>query len=218
MRHCMAKPMNPALAVLALTIVAAMVISGCTEKPGEAGHADERREISAFVNGVSVYADEVDSEYSTLTPEQQAMLTKADALSFLIEREILYRESVKERVVVSDEEAAAGYEQFLAANNVTETELATANVSAEKVKSALRKQLQIDKLLDAKVPKNFVIKRKDVEAVYNSSIFASRGISIEQAEKGIVDLLTAQRQQAARDGYIAALKDEADVLIVSVPR
>lgn len=201
-----------------LIIALAALIGGCARgkiEPGERG-----REVAALVNGARIYFDDVNAEYDSLAPEQKDSITKADALSFMIEREILYQEALEEGLKASPEEVDSEYLVFAALSNLTEAEmksqLAAKNSSVEKLKSTLMKQVLISKLLDKKVPRQFVIRHEDVEAVYNAS-FREKGLSFEQSEKAIVEILSAQRQKTDREKYIESLKDKADVLIVAVP-
>ena len=204
--------------ILLITFLAAL-IGGCTK--GKIGPEEKGKEVAAIVNGASIYFDEVNEEYATLTPVQQANLTKADALSFVIEREILYQEAIKQGLKASENEISDGYASFLALHNLTESELigqiTARNSSLERFKLAHEKQLLINKLLDKKVPSRFIIRHEDVEAFYKASDFSSRGLSFNQSEKAIVELLTSQHQRIAMDKYIEGLKSKADVVIVSVP-
>ncbi len=203
--------------ILVITVLAALT-GGCTA--GKTSPEQKSREVAALVNGARIYFDEVNEEYASLAPEQRDGVTKADALSFLIEREILYQEALKEGLKATAEEVENEYLVFAALGNLTEAELksqlAARNSSVEKLKSALTKQVLIGKLLDKKVPRKFVIRHEDAEAVYNAS-FRKTGLSFEQTEKTIVELLSAQRQKTDRERYIDSLKETADVLIVAVP-
>ena len=204
--------------IILLIITLAALIGGCTK--GKDGPEEKGREVAAMVNGARIYFDDVNEEYASLTPGQKASVTKADALSFLIEREILYQEALKGGFKATAGEVENEYTVFTALNNLTEaklkSQLAARNSSLEKLKSALMKQVLISELLDKKVQRKFVIKRVDVEAVYNTS-FRKTGLSFGQVEKTIVDLLSAQYQKADREKYIESLKNKADVLIVAVP-
>ncbi len=208
------------IGIILLIIALVVSMGGCARGKAESGPGEKSREIAALVNGARIYFDDVNEEYASLTPEQMANVTKADALSFLIEREILYQEALKEGLKTETEEVDNEYVVFAALSNLTEaglkSQLAARNSSLEKLKLALMKQVLINKLLGKKIPRQLMIKREDVEAVYNAS-FRSAGLSFEQAEKTIVELLSAQRQKADRKRYIESLKDRADVLIVAVP-
>ncbi len=209
--------MKASLFAVALIMSVAAVLSGC----GGKSTPDERREISALVNGEKIYIDDVNEEYASLNQLQQESVTRADALSFIIEREVLYLEAVKQGIGASAKEENEEYNFFLVTNNITEpglkAQLASRNRTIERFKAVLRKQIVINKLIDSAVPRQFVIKSGDVEAIYNSGSYAALGISLEKAEKGIVELITAQRQQAERAAYIERLKGKAGVLIVAVP-
>ena len=206
-------------ALAAVLILAVALVGGCAIFGSKSNTPS--REVAARVNGGNIYIDDVNDEYASLTPGQQAKITKADALSFLIEREILYQEAVKQGLKVTDDELKQEYELYLLENNFTESqlklELANSHSSLEKFKAALKKQVLINELLDKKIPNQGVIKHEEVEALYNASRFPQLNISFSQAEKTLVDILNAQRLKAARDAYIEALKSKADVLIVAVP-
>ena len=205
--------------IILFAVVALAFLGGCSsDKVNPEGKG---REVAALVDGANIYFDDVNDEYAALTPEQRANITKADALSFLIEREVLYRQALKEKLVATDEEVNQEYTYFLLAANLTEAELKgqldVRKSSLEKFKVALKKQVLISKLLDKKVPVQFIIKREEVEAAYNSSMFPSSGIPLEKVEKNIIDAITASRQREQRAAYIEFLKDQADILIVAVP-
>ncbi len=209
-----------AAAVIAV-LMAVAIIGGCTGagKGGSNGNASEN--VAATVNGANISIDEVNEFYAYQTPEQQAALTKADALSLVIEREILYQEASLQGFAAAGEEVEQEYKRFLAQSNMTETaleaELAAKNSSVERFKSALGKRIAINKLYDSKIPSQFVIKRDEAEALYNASDFPSLNISFDDAEKSIVNFLTAQKRTAQWDSYIASLKNKAKVLIIAVP-
>ncbi len=202
----------------ALLIAALLVFAGCKGKGPSAG---EGKEVAALVNGEKVYMNDVNSEYASLSPAQKESFTKSDALSFLIEREILYQEARKQGITVTSDELDQEYNFYLLANNITgpglEIQLEAINSSISRLKGNIMKQVMINKLFEKAIPRQFVIKHQEAEAVYKSGGFASLNISLEQAEKSIVDFLTAQRQEKERKVYVEGLKAKADVLIVAVP-
>ncbi len=210
--------MGNTAAVIATALIAVILIAGCTGK--ETGSV-KKGDVAATVNGASIYFGEVEEEYASLSPAQKESLSKADALSFVIEREILYQQAAKERLTATDKEQQDAYGKLLLESNVTEQELArqlaARNSSVERLKAALRRQILINKLIDKVARKSYIIKKEEVEAVYNSGNFMSAGVSFEAAQGGIVDMLTAQRQRAGTEAYIQGLKDSAKVVIVSVP-
>lgn len=207
-----------AAAAIASALIAVILIAGCT---GNGAGNSKKGDVAATVNGVSIYFDEVEKEYASLGPAQRESLSKADALSFVIEREILYQQAVKERLAATWKEQQQAYELLLLESNITEKELASQlaerNSSVERLKADLRRQIIINKLLDKVARKSYIIKKEEVEAVYNSGNFMSSGVSFEAAQKGIVDMLTAQRQRAGTEAYIQGLKDNAKVVIIAVP-
>ena len=224
--------MNRNLAVAAVALLL-IIVAGCmTAKP-----EGQAREVAATVNGEPVYFDDVNEFYSYQSLAEQARLSKADALSLVIEREILTQEAVKRGFTATKDEIGKDYIAFLSMNNLTEPELgsnlAAKNSSTARLKDSLAKRIVINKLLDRIAKKSYVIKKEEVEAVYNSGTipqqaecaighspicnFKSAGVSFEAAEKGIVDLLTAQRQRADTEAYVQGLKDNAKVAIIAVP-
>lgn len=215
MRKIGGKSLVVVAAAVSILVVVALV-GGCS------GKRDVKDgEVAATVNGISIYFDEVEEEYASLGLAQREGISKADALSFVIEREILYRQAVKEGLKATKEERQQAYEKLLLESNVTEGELArqlaARNSSVERLKASLRRQILINKLIDKVARKSYIIKKEEVEAVYNSGNFMSSGVSFEAAQKGIVDILTAQRQRAGTEAYVQGLKDSANVLIVAVP-
>ena len=206
-----------AVAVAIAALVAVVIIVGCTGK----GTNGSKENVAATVNGASIYFGDVNEEYASLSAEQRESISKADTLTFVIEREILYQQAVKEGLKATKEEQQQAYGLLLLEKNVTEPELAgqlaARNSSVERLKATLQKQILINKLLGRIAKKSYIIKKEEVEAYYNASGLSFRGVSFEAAEKGIVDLLTAQRQEAEREAYIQSLKDNAKVAIIAVP-
>ncbi|MBI2143159.1 SurA N-terminal domain-containing protein, partial [Candidatus Woesearchaeota archaeon] len=125
-------------AVAALVVVA--LAGGCS---GKLDTKDEN--VAATVNGAKIYFGEVNDEYASLSAEQREGVSKADTLSFVIEREILYQQAVKEGLKATKEEQQQAYGQLLLESNVTEPELAgqlaARNSSVEKLKVWLEKQI-----------------------------------------------------------------------------
>lgn len=208
-----------ASAIILFAVVALAFLGGCSST--KINPEGKGREVAALVNGANIYFDDVNDEYASLSPEQRANLTKADALSFLIEREVLYQAAVKEKLTANDDEVDSDYSYFLLTSNMTEAQLkgqlAARNSSLEKFRVILKKQVLISKLLDRKVPTQFIVKHEEAEAVYNASGFSHAGVPFEKVEKNIVDSITAHRQMTQRAAYIEFLNDQADVLIVAVP-
>ncbi len=203
------------VAAVAILVVVA-IVGGCS------GKRDVKDgNVAATVNGASIYFDEVNGEHASLSAEQKESISKADTLSFVIEREILYQQAVKEGLKATEEEQQQAYEKLLLESNVTEQELAgqlaAGNSTVERLKATLQKQILINKLLDKVAKKSYIIKKEEVKAYYGASGLSSSGVSFEAAEKGIVDLLTAQRQKAETEAYIQGLKDKAEVVIIAVP-
>ncbi len=207
-------------AVIITILIAVALIGGCTSNQKGGGGESNSQKISAAVNGANITVDEVNEEYASLSPGQREQLTKADALSFIIEREILYQQAVKEGIVATKEEQEREYLSLLGPNateNEIARQLAAKNSSPDKMKSAVYKQILINKLLDLHVQKTFTMKHEEAEALYNASDFRSLNISFDDAERSIVDFLTAQKRKAQRESYITGLKDSAKVLIIGVP-
>ena len=212
---------RPVLFAAALMLVLAIALaSGCSVFGGSKG-AQPSREVAAIVNGQNIYVDEVNKEYSSLSPAQQKNVSKADALSFMIEREILYQEATKHGLQATADEVNQDYGLYLLESNITETQLkfqlAGNQISIDDFKATLKKQILINKLFGKVIPKQYVIKHEEVEALYNASKFPVMNISFDQAEKTLVDYLDAQRQRTVREAYVSSLKNKADVLIVTVP-
>ena len=212
---------GPVLFAAALMLVLAVALaSGCSVFGGGKG-AQPSREVAAIVNGQNIYVDELNKEYASISPAQQESITKSDALSFMIEREILYQEAAKQGLQATADEIKQDYELYILESNITETQLkfqlAGNQSSIDEFKATLKKQILINKLFGKMIPSQYVIKHEEVEALYNASKFPSLNISFDQAQKTLIGYLDAQHQRTARDAYISSLKDKADVLIVTVP-
>lgn len=201
------------IAVAAVLLAAACTPENSNGKPG--------REISAIVNGVNIYMDDVNAKYARLPPEQQASLAKADFLSLVIEEEIIYHQAVKEGIAVSQADVEAAYQRLLSVNNLTEAqlvaELTSKGSTLDEFKQSLGRALAINALKAIKVPDRMVIRHEEVEALYNASGMAERNVTFEEAEEGLVNLLNEKRREIAWLSYVEGLKNSARVLIVAVP-
>src|SRR3989338_7550627 len=98
-----------AVCVILLLAAVAGVIGGCTSNVSPEGKS---REVAALVNGASIYLDDVNNEYISLSPEQRSNITKADALSFLIEREVLFQRALEEKITATADEISQEYGHF----------------------------------------------------------------------------------------------------------
>ena len=207
-------------AAAAILMLAVTLESGCSVFGGSKG-AQPSREVAAIVNGQNIYVDELNKEYASISPVQQESVTKSNALSFMVEREILYQEATRQGLQATADEVKQEYELYLLESNLTETQLkfqlADNQSSIYEFKATLKKQILINKLFEKMIPSQYVIKHEEVESLYYASNFPSMNISFEQAQKTLIDYLDAQRQRTAREAYIRSLKDKADVLIITVP-
>ena len=210
------------VAAIVAILIAVALVGGCTSAGKSGGkNEDKNAGVAATVNGEKVYFQDVNELYAYQAPEQQVSLSKSDALSLVIEREILHQEAAKQGFAATGEEVEQEYKNFLTLSNKTEPalegDLAAKNSSVERFKSALGKRIAINKLLDSHVDASFKIKHDEVEALYNASDFRSLNISFDDAEGSIVNFLTAQHRKAQRDSYVANLKEIANVTIIAVP-
>jgi hypothetical protein len=206
-----------AVAIVAVAVLLSVLLSGCSNKVPL-----ENKQIAAMVNGEKIYFDDVNEYYNVyFTPQQQVTMTKADALSLVIEREILYQEAAREKFTATDEEISKEYKSYLSSSNQTESrlgkDLQAKNSSISNFKRDIGKRIAIGKLMATIIPQKFIIKHEEVEAVYNASKLNASGVTFDQAQQEIINAITLQKQQAYEASYIDALKQKANVLITGVP-
>jgi hypothetical protein len=186
---------------IAIAVLAAVLFSMARQ---ESQQSERPREIAALMSGEPIYAGEVELELQTV-PEGMNV-SWDDALSFVVERKVLVQEAERKGIVATTAEVKDAMDGFRQQQNWTG--------SNEALLQRMEWQVMINKLLEQSVPKSIVVKFEEVEAHYNRT-YAGSNVTFDEAEQRILEKLTAEKRQAARKSFIAALKERADVVVVS---
>jgi len=166
------KGMKRAAAVLPLAAVLFGVIAGCNK---QTQHAPD---VWAVVNGKELKRDEVDKYYRTrVNPEgqepsqEEALSLKLNVLDELINNEILLERAKKLNLEASDGEVEDKFTELKSPYTEDEFQrrLKEQNVSVDDLKSDLRRQQSIQKLLNREVVAKITITDQDVTDFYNAN-------------------------------------------------
>jgi peptidyl-prolyl cis-trans isomerase SurA len=134
--------------------------------------------VWAVVNGKEIHRDEVDKYYRTrVNPEgqepsqEEALSLKLNVLDELINNEILLERAKKLNLEASDGEVEDKFTELKSPYTEDEfqRQLKDRSVSVEDLKSDLRRQLSIQKLLNREVVAKISITDQDVVDFYNSN-------------------------------------------------
>jgi peptidyl-prolyl cis-trans isomerase SurA len=166
------KGMKRAAAVLPLAAVLFGVMAGCNK---QTQHAPD---VWAVVNGKELKRDEVDKYYRTrVNPEgqepsqEEALSLKLNVLDELINNEILLERAKKLNLEASDGEVEDKFTELKSPYTEDEFQrrLKEQNVSVDDLKSDLRRQQSIQKLLNREVVAKITITDQDVTDFYNAN-------------------------------------------------
>src|SRR6202045_3030768 len=155
--------------------LAAMVFAAAAGCNKETRHAPD---VWAVVNGKEIKRDEVDKYYRTrVNPEgqepsqEESLSQKLNVLDELINNEILLEKAKKLNLEASDGEVEDKFTELKSPYTEDEfqRQLKERNVSVSDLKSDLRRQLSITKLLNREVVAKISITDQDVSEFYNSN-------------------------------------------------
>ena len=170
MKH--SRGVKRAAAWLPLAAMAFAAAAGCSK---ETRHAPD---VWAVVNGKEIHRDEVEKYYRTrVNPEgqepsqEEALSLKLNVLDELINNEILLERAKKLNLEASDGEVEDKFTELKSPYTEDEfqRQLKDRSVSVEDLKSDLRRQLSIQKLLNREVVAKISITDQDVVDFYNSN-------------------------------------------------
>jgi peptidyl-prolyl cis-trans isomerase SurA len=161
-------------AVLLLPLAGAMCLgfTGCRQQVQPAP------DVWAIVNGKEIKREDVDKYYRTrVNPEgqepsqEEALSLKLNVLDELINNEILLERAKKLNLEASDGEVEDKFTELKSPYTEDEfqRQLKERNVSVTDLKSDLRRQLSIQKLLNREVVAKISITDQDVTEFYNSN-------------------------------------------------
>ncbi len=161
-----------AVALLPLAVVVYLGASGCKQQTAPSP------DVWAVVNGKEIKRDEVEKYYRTrVAPEgqepsqEEALSLKLNVLDELINNEILLERAKKLTLEASDGEVEDKFTEIKSPYTEDEfqRQLKERNVSVSDLKSDLRRQLSIQKLLNREVVAKISITDQDVSDFYNAN-------------------------------------------------
>jgi len=170
MKH--SKGVKRAAAWLPLAAMTFAVIAGCNK---QTQHAPD---VWAVVNGKEIKREEVDKYYRTrVNPEgqepsqEESLSLKLNVLDELINNEILLERAKKLNLEASDGEVEDKFTELKSPYTEDEfqRQLKDRGVSVDDLKSDLRRQLSIQKLLNREVVAKISITDQDVTDFYNGN-------------------------------------------------
>jgi peptidyl-prolyl cis-trans isomerase SurA len=155
--------------------VAAVCLSGFVSCNKQEHHAPD---VWAVVNGTEIKRDEVEKYYrSNLNPEMQdapgeeVLSAKLNVLEQLIDSEILMERAKKLNLEASDGEVEDKFTEIK--SPLTEEEfqknLRDAGMSVEDLKTKIKRQLSIQKLMNRDVSAKVSVTDKDIDDFYNAN-------------------------------------------------
>jgi peptidyl-prolyl cis-trans isomerase SurA len=176
-----------AVAVLVAAALSA-ALSGCS---GSKANGAGGKDVAATVNGKNITLSEVDRVISQQTGGQQSKMmplelatVRLQALSGLIEQEILFQRAEKEKLLPSDDEVSQAINDKKREANLTEEEyqkmLKESGQTEQELRDTARKQLALQKLAQRTVS-NVTVSDGEVDAFYNANkerFVSPRGVAI----------------------------------------
>ncbi len=218
---------------VAFVAIAAFILSGCpnsgVSSNSGAGTPDPN-EAAATVNGKAIKLEEVERLIKQQTQGQEAKLSplelaqaRLQALSALIQDEVLFQKAEKEGTVPTDEEVTAELNKLKTSSGKTqeqfEKDLQAANETEASLREKVKKQLAVKKLEEKITGKIEPPKDKEIEDFYagNKEAFVKKkgvklaAIVVDPADNGEGDT-TKTEADAVRVGneIINQLKQGGD--------
>ncbi len=164
--------LKDAAALLPLAALLFVVVAGCNR---QAQHAPD---VWAVVNGKEIKREEIDKYYRTrVNPEgqepsqEEALSLKLNVLDELINNEILLERAKKLNLEASDGEVEDKFTELKSPYTEDEFQrrLKEQGATVDDLKSDLRRQLSIQKLLNREVVAKISITDQDVSDFYNAN-------------------------------------------------
>ena len=205
-----------ALLVVLVVCVAALIILALRPEPVEPAVTEgetPERQIVAVVNGLNVYADEIDKELATVPQESRESVSGEDALNFIINRKLLLKASEEERVVVTRQEIADLYRSYAAlfGRNDTGKLIAEQGFTPEEFAERMAEQAAINALMRKKAGQYVVVKKEEVLREYELN-YAQENVSLKEVERDIVLSITEKKKKAFPEAYVRGLRERAQIV------
>lgn len=165
-----------------LSQITAMLVIVLIFLPAMAADKAPAGDKAAVVNGVVITRAQYDKEIEVhlqrvarqgrQMSEEQLTKLKKDILDGLIEREVLYQESQKAGIKVSDEkvnEQLAGIQKRFPSEEEFKKALASMNLTEDEVRTQIQRGLAIRELIEQKVASKIIISDEDTKAYYDKN-------------------------------------------------
>jgi len=157
------------IALLAAALGVLSLVS-CKRAPGP--------NVAALVNNHAITYSELEKTYQSQYPQQpegssedQVMMQKLDVLSSLINSELLLQRAEKLSLTAVDADVDTEFNKMKAPYTKEEFErqLAARKMTVDDLRSQLRRQLTIDKLINKEITSHITITDADVANFYNAN-------------------------------------------------
>jgi len=161
--------MKPSLCLTA-TVLGAVVLLSCKSTPPA--------NVAAQVNNHSITYAELDKIYQSQYPQpaegssdDQVMMQKLDLLSSLINSELLWQRAEQLGLIATDDEVNTELNKMKAPYTKDEfdRQLAARKLSLDDLKTQIRRDLTIQKLINREITSKIAITDKDVADFYNGN-------------------------------------------------
>jgi len=158
--------MNSRIALL--TAVSALALVSCKKSPPP--------NVAATVNGSPITYDQIERIYRSQfdsadrsTTDDQATILRMETLRGLIERQILLQRAERLGLLATDAEVEARYNEFRAPYTQEELErkLAERKMTANDVKTEIRNELSVQKLINKEITSKISISDREIADFYN---------------------------------------------------
>jgi len=141
--------------IIVILAIAAVFAAISTFFPGFFGRFTKSGELAAKVNGNAITMERLNAEYERLPLQYQYYITKEAFLTQLIDEMLLYNEAADQGLMVTDPEVNTSLNTFIQQNNLTQEKLdeilVQKKLTMEQLKSLIKSQLVVDKLLEQEV-------------------------------------------------------------------
>lgn len=231
-----------ALVVAGVIIVGALFATGVVALPGSDDNAatplSGMRDTDpvAVVNGENIPKSLYDQQYK----QTEAMLSSMGGseqlsdpafkqelqdslLNDLVNAELLYQAAIASGVSVSDEDIQTEYaatESQVGGADELATQLSVIGLNESSLRDLIRRQLTIERHLEAKLDyKNIEVSDEDVQVFYDEKVVAgapegSEVPALDEIKPQIESQIAQDRSSELIDGYIAELRENADVTVL----
>ncbi|MDA1196720.1 MAG: SurA N-terminal domain-containing protein [Nanoarchaeota archaeon] len=178
----------------------------------------------AIVNGDAITARELSTRYAQLPAEYADVLSEEDFLSELIDVKLLIQEAVAQEITVSDEELDASFvllEQQIPEDTSLDDFLQARGLTKEDLRSDLRDQLLINKLINITILSSLVIGDSEVLEFYNTHLdeftVDEDIIPFEQIADPIRQQILFEQTNSAVTLYLAQLRSSSEIVLNGEP-